>query len=83
MWNVFVQRADGTRRRQLTDYTGDQGGMVDPTWAPDGKALVYTDWSGTNRGYLWRIDLDGSDPEQLNYTGSHYNPDWWGPREAP
>lgn len=75
--NIFVQRIDGTGRRQLTGAT--QNGMTGPTWAPDGKALVYTDWSGTNRGELWRIDLDGSGAVQLNSGGSHYTPDWWGP----
>jgi Tol biopolymer transport system component len=80
-WNIYVQRSDGTGRRQITSYT--QNGVFDPTWAPKGKALVYSDWSGENRGELWRIELDGGDPVQLNSGGSHYNPDWWGPGALP
>ncbi len=77
LWNIFVQRPDGTGRRILTNST--QNGMFDPSWAPDGGALVYADWSGSSRGVLWRIDVDGSGSVQLNSGGSHYTPDWWGP----
>jgi len=79
--NLFVVRADGTGRRQLTDTTGTIGAW-NPVWAPDASSLLYTDWSGagTGRGLgtLFRIDLDGSDRVQLT-TGPHdYHPDWWG-----
>jgi serine/threonine protein kinase len=77
--NIFLIRPDGTDRRQLTTATGPQGARK-PTWAADGRSLVYTDWS-TGAGLLFRIDVDGSGRAQLTSGPDDYTPDWWGPSE--
>ena len=75
--NLFVVRADGTDRRQLTQAIGTQGARK-PSWAPDGRAVVYTDWS-TGTGLLYRITIEGSGRVQLTSGPDDYTPDWWGP----
>jgi serine/threonine-protein kinase len=75
--NIFVARLDGSERRQLTQATGPIGAWG-PSWAPDGGAVVYTDWS-TGLGVLSRIAFDGSGRVQLTSGPNDYSPDWWGP----
>jgi Tol biopolymer transport system component len=59
--DLFVARSDGSELRRLTDDAFRDRG---PTWAPDGKSLVfYSDRAG---GYdMWAIQSDGSGLRQL------------------
>ena len=59
--DLFVARVDGTEYRRLTDDAARDRG---PAWSPDGKTLYfYSDRGGTYD--IWKIDPDGSHPEQL------------------
>jgi len=71
--DLYVSRADGTQRRQLTSDTA-----VDrlPRWSPDGQWIVHF----SNRGgrlQLWRIRADGSDLSQITTLPSAFNA--WSP----
>lgn len=81
--NIFVQRLDGTGKSQLTNASTGRGvGAWAPSWAPDGRALVYMDWS-SSQGLLYRVDLDATGAVagrvQLTSGPADYFPDWWGP----
>ncbi len=66
---------DGRRRVQITD--GAHWAMEDsPSWAPDGRHLVFSVTQG-GQSHLYLINVDGTGREQL--TGgalSHSSPDW-------
>ena len=53
---IFVVRADGSGRRNITNDPGNDWG---PDWSPDGSTIAFnSDRSGGMRGYL--VDPDGS-----------------------
>ena len=59
--DIFVARADGTDRRQLTD---DVHNDRLPRWSPDGRRIAfYSDRSGSYQ--IWTVGPDGSDLRQL------------------
>lgn len=67
--DIFVQRLDGTRR-QLTTATNDFGAWH-PSWAPNGKGIVYFD-----EYRVFRVDADGSGRVQLTSGPRDLTPDW-------
>ncbi len=69
--DIFVTRADGSDRRQLTD---DSARKRWPTWSPDGKKIAfYSNRSGSYQ--IWTINADGSGLQQLSFGGGSY-PTW-------
>lgn len=70
---LFVVRADGTGRRQLTFSGTDVDG--DPVWTRDGGALVYSAQPAAFRDHvytksrLFRIDAGGSAPVAISPAG--------------
>lgn len=74
---IASMRADGSDRRYETAF----GLQVDlnPTWSPDGRALVFTRAGGAADNDLWRLDLGtGAEREFLPYTlgGAQLHPAW-------
>jgi dipeptidyl aminopeptidase/acylaminoacyl peptidase len=69
--HLFVVSVDGDEQpRQLTDGDWDDS---DPTWAPDGRSLVFTsarhaDRDDDNAVDLWRVSVDGGEPKRLTDT---------------
>ena len=63
--DVWIMRADGTRRRNLTRRAGlDEY----PSWSPDGQRLAY----GSHRDGQFEIYAMGSDgTRQVNLTAAH------------
>jgi eukaryotic-like serine/threonine-protein kinase len=61
-WDIWLMAADGTGRKQLT---ADLGCCLNqPSVSADGRYIVFA--SGrTGTVHIWRINIDGSDPQQL------------------
>jgi Tol biopolymer transport system component len=58
---IFVARADGSERRNITNDPANDWG---PDWSPDGSTIAFnSDRSGSLRGYL--VDPDGSNLRQI------------------
>lgn len=66
---------DGKRRVQIT--SGPSREIDDsPSWAPDGRHLVFSSTRG-GRSHIFMIQYDGTGLEQLTKGGIHHSsPDW-------
>lgn len=56
-WDIWLMAADGTGRKQLT---ADEVSEDQPSVSADGRYIVFA-----STGHIWRINIDGSDPQQL------------------
>ena len=65
---------NGTPRRVTTAETGEYF----PAWSPDGTALAYVTWDGTE-GYLMRTTVSGGQPQRLTQTSAYYQVPAWSP----
>jgi TolB protein len=61
--------------RQLVELTRDQGRNERPSWAPDGRHLVFES-TRTGARHIWTMLADGSRPRQLTYEGQNESPSW-------
>lgn len=71
-YQIYVTRADGTGRRQLTNNE-ENVTLASPSWSPDGTRLVY---EGAG---LRTVSLEGASERLTDWTGGH---DWcadWSP----
>ena len=60
---------------QLLQLTHDAGRNERPSWAPDGRHLVFqSDRTGTNE--IWTMLADGSGVRQLTHEGKNLSPNW-------
>ncbi|HVB58572.1 MAG TPA: hypothetical protein VNE63_19385 [Candidatus Acidoferrales bacterium] len=60
---------------QLVELTRDAGRNERPSWAPDGRHLVFESTrTGTNQ--IWSMLADGSQPRQLTFQGQNESPNW-------
>lgn len=60
---------------QLLQLTHDAGRNERPSWAPDGRHLVFqSDRTGT--GEIWTMLADGSGLRQLTHSGKNLSPNW-------
>ena len=68
---------DGTRRVQIT--RGPRSEIDDsPSWAPDGRHLVFSSTRG-GRSHIYMIAIDGTRLEQLTTGEKHYSSPAWSP----
>jgi TolB protein len=61
--------------RQLVELTRDAGRNERPSWAPDGRHLVFES-NRTGTLQIWSMLADGSQPRQLTYEGHNESPNW-------
>ena len=61
--------------QQLVELTRDQGRNERPSWAPDGRHIVFESTRGGER-QIWTMLADGSQPHQLTFTGHNESPNW-------
>jgi len=68
---------DGKRRVQIT--SGPPSEIDDsPSWAPDGRHLVFSSTRG-GRSHIFMIQYDGTGLEQLTKGGIHHSSPAWSP----
>ena len=61
--------------RQLVQLTRDAGRNERPSWAPDGRHIVFESTrSGTRQ--IWSMLADGSGARQLTFEGQSESPNW-------
>ena len=70
--DIFIIRTDGSDRIQLTsDIVMDRR----PRWSPDGIRIAFqSDRGGSTE--IWTVNPDGSQFEQVSYTGDSIYPIW-------
>ena len=72
-FNLFTAKVDGTDVRQLTQGAGNN---EDPSWAPDGRYLVFTS-SRSGRKKLFVTDAAGASQVQLTHGGGDDSSPTW------
>jgi TolB protein len=61
--------------RQIVELTRDAGRNERPSWAPDGRHIVFESTRNGTR-QIWTVLADGSLPKQLTYEGQSESPNW-------
>ncbi|MGB1842308.1 MAG: amidohydrolase, partial [Longimicrobiales bacterium] len=44
-----------------------------PVWSPDGRWIAYVTWNDSVGGDIWRVPVDGGDPERLTTRSAFYD----------
>jgi len=60
---------------QLVELTRDEARNERPSWAPDGRHLVFES-TRTGTRQVWSMLADGSQPRQLTFQGQSESPNW-------
>jgi TolB protein len=60
---------------QLVELTKDEGRNERPSWAPDGRHIVFES-TRTGTRQIWSMLADGSQPRQLTFGGESESPNW-------
>jgi TolB protein len=61
--------------QQLVELTRDAARNERPSWAPDGRHLVFES-TRTGTRQIWSMLADGSQPHQLTFEGQNESPSW-------
>ena len=61
--------------RKLVQLTRDAGRNEKPSWAPDGRHLVFQS-NRTGRWQIWTMIADGTEVRQLTKEGQNESPNW-------
>jgi TolB protein len=61
--------------RQLVELTRDAGRNERPSWAPDGRHIVFES-TRTRTRQIWTMLADGSQAQQLTFEGENESPNW-------
>jgi TolB protein len=71
-YDIYVMEAATSR---IVEITRDAGRNERPSWAPDGRHIVFESTRGGTR-QIWSMLADGSQPHQLTTTGHNESPNW-------
>jgi TolB protein len=71
-YDIYVMDIVG---HQLVELTRDQGRNERPSWAPDGRHLVFES-TRTGARQIWSMLADGTQPRQLTSQGQNESPNW-------
>jgi TolB protein len=71
-FHVGIMRPDGSDERLLTSsYYEDS-----PTWAPNGRVLMFTRGDPSSNSHLWMVDITGHITKAVPYPSSASDPSW-------
>jgi TolB protein len=71
-FHIGVMRADGSDERLLTSSYLDEG----PTWAPNGRVLMFSREVAAGTSKLWSVDVTGRILQPVPYPGEASDPAW-------
>jgi TolB protein len=71
-YDIYVMDA---ATHQIVEITRDSGRNERPSWAPDGRHIVFESTRGGTR-QIWTMLADGSQPHQLTMNGHNESPNW-------
>ncbi len=71
-FHIGVMKPDGSDERILTSSFLDEG----PTWAPNGRVLMFFREQGGGGPHLWTVDITGRIQQQAPYPGQASDPAW-------
>ena len=60
---------------QLAELTRDSGQNERPSWAPDGRHIVFES-TRTGSLQIWSMLADGSEAHELTDSGKNESPNW-------
>lgn len=64
-----------TASRQIVELTRDAGRNERPSWAPDGRHIVFES-TRTGTRQIWTMLADGTQARQLTFEGHSESPNW-------
>jgi TolB protein len=71
-FHIGVMKPDGSDERLLTASFLDEG----PTWAPNGRVLMFFRDAPGSGPHLWTVDISGRFLQQAPYPGQASDPAW-------
>ncbi len=72
-FRICVMHPDGSGERVITDGWEDEG----PTWAPNGRVLMFTRSERNGRGaQIWSVDITGRNEQRVLTPGAASDPAW-------
>jgi TolB protein len=71
-YDLYVMDASS---RRIIELTRDASRNERPSWAPDGRHIVFESTRGGSR-QIWTMLADGSQPHQLTFQGHNESPNW-------
>src|SRR5260221_5094299 len=70
-FRICVMHPDGSGERVITDGWEDEG----PTWAPNGRVIMYTRTTERGRGsQIWSVDISGRNERRGVRPGGGFRP---------
>jgi len=71
-FHIGIMRPDGSDERTLTSSYMDEG----PTWAPNGRVLLFSRQEAGGEPRLWTVDVTGRILKPAPYAGGASDPAW-------
>lgn len=73
-YDIYIMDATSPSH-QIRELTRDQGRNERPSWAPDGRHIVFES-TRTGTRQIWTMLADGTQPHQLTTSGHNESPNW-------
>jgi Tol biopolymer transport system component len=80
--SIYIMNHDGGNPERIVEPLA--GFSTDnPDWSPNGNALVYEQYDiGNGNRQIYRVNLNGGEPEKLTRKGINFFADWFDPAFA-
>ncbi|MDE0687955.1 MAG: hypothetical protein OXI61_07310 [Candidatus Poribacteria bacterium] len=77
---IYTMKRDGTDITQIIDEAGPKA--TAPAWSPNSNALLYRQVVPGRDAQIFKVNLEGEQPEQLTHIGRNFLGDWFDPAYA-